>query len=173
MPEKPIHIIVECDHNGGIGKNNTIPWKNTKDIIFFKKTTIQTQDKNKKNAVIMGKNTWFSLPKKPLPFRENVVITSNSQNIPSNIITFSSVEDAIYEMNQNENIENIFIIGGAKLYDYCLKLIPIDTIYYTKINETYDCDTFFTFDETRWNKKIVSIDTFQIIYNFTKPDIDK
>lgn len=110
MPEKPIHIIVACDHNGGIGK---IPWKNSKDIIFFKKTTIQTQDKNKKNAVIMGKNTWFSLPKKPLPFRENVVITSNTQNIPSNIITFSSVEDAIYEMNQNENIENIFIIGGA------------------------------------------------------------
>lgn len=170
MPKK-IHLIVACDLNGGIGKNNTIPWYNLNDMKFFKKTTIATQDKNKKNAVIMGKNTWFSLPKKPLPFRENFVITRYPENINPNIISFSNVNDAIYVMDHKENIESIFIIGGATLYNYCLRFIPIDSIYYTKINETYDCDTFFTFDETKWNKEIISTDTIQTTYLFTKPEI--
>ena len=66
-----IHIIWAQDNNGGIGKDNKLPWHISEDLINFKKiTSIHT--------IIMGRKTWDSLPKKPLPNRRNIVLSSNT-----------------------------------------------------------------------------------------------
>ena len=76
-----INLIVAMCKNNGIGLNNKIPWKISEDMHYFSKKTSGNYpgDGNKKNAVIMGRNTWESLPKKykPLPHRFNIVLTKN------------------------------------------------------------------------------------------------
>ena len=85
-------IIVATDKFGGIGLSNnnkfSIPWKNKSDIQFFKDTT-----SNK--AVIMGKNTYLSLPVKKLPNRENIVLTKSKLDTPSDVIKCSSLDQAL------------------------------------------------------------------------------
>ena len=80
-----LKLIVAMCKNNGIGMNNKIPWKISEDMVYFSKKTIgkyTSSDDDKKNAVIMGRNTWESLPKKykPLPNRLNVVLT-RSRNV--------------------------------------------------------------------------------------------
>ena len=66
----------------GIGFNGTIPWRVAEDLKFFKETTSSTNDRNKKNAVIMGRKTWESIPPKyrPLKDRFNIVLTRNTNS---------------------------------------------------------------------------------------------
>jgi len=72
-----LSLIVASTNLGGIGYNNMIPWYIQDDLINFKYITSNTIDKNKKNVVIMGKNTWDSLSRKPLPNRINLILTTN------------------------------------------------------------------------------------------------
>ena len=88
-----VKLIVAMCKNNGIGLDNKIPWRISEDICYFSKKTsgdygvmIQNEKQNettKKNAVIMGRNTWESLPKKykPLPNRFNIVLTRNVQRL--------------------------------------------------------------------------------------------
>ena len=80
-----INIIVAYEKNGGIGLNNSIPWKITSDLKKFKNLTIG----NKNNALIMGKNTWLSI-KKNLPFRDNLILSSslNIHNVNNDFARF-------------------------------------------------------------------------------------
>ena len=75
-----IHLIWAQDNNGGIGLNGQLPWHISEDLKNFKKITSNS-------TIIMGRKTWDSLPKKPLPNRENIVMSSS--NIP-NAISFNS-----------------------------------------------------------------------------------
>ena len=76
------NLIVATDLNGGIGKNNQIPWHYKEDMQYFKSVTTDTSSINKINAVIMGRNTWDSLPEKykPLPNRINVILSRQFKN---------------------------------------------------------------------------------------------
>ena len=67
-------IIVACDIYGGIGCDNKIPWELQEELQYFKKITTETLDHTKQNAVIMGRNTWLSLHKKPLQKRKNIIL---------------------------------------------------------------------------------------------------
>ena len=69
-----LKLIVGVDNQNGIGLNNTLPWYNKEDLKYFSKVT--KGDGN--NAIIMGSNTWKSLPKRPLPKRLNVILSKNS-----------------------------------------------------------------------------------------------
>lgn len=133
-----MYLIVAVDNENGIGKNNTIPWFISKDLKHFRSITTNVKNKSKINAVVMGRNTWISLPKK-LHNRFNIVLSKTEKEI-ENVDEIHSDLDTIFQLNNN--IEKTFIIGGAKLYNTCLQENIIDRIYLTRIYKTFDCDTF-------------------------------
>src|SRR5579872_2343493 len=107
-------LIVCYDANYGIGKNNTIPWTIPSDLQRFKKLTLN-------NIVIMGKNTWNSLPKKPLLNRINIII-SNTITETKEINIINEMKDTYIVKSFEEALskcpsdKQIFIIGGSKIY---------------------------------------------------------
>ena len=122
-------LILACDLNGGIGYQNKLPWTNIRgDLPRFKRLT-DVQN------VIMGRNTWDSLPKKPLPGRLNFVVSSSELEAEHhNVIRVPDME-----FNQPDDVE-FWIIGGAKLVETSWK--NIDEIHLTKVYDHYACDTF-------------------------------
>jgi dihydrofolate reductase len=104
----------------GIGFQNSIPWRITEDMTFFRKTTTQTQDPTKINAIIMGKNTWQSLPKKYLPKRINICLTNQPHEENTKIQFTHSLEDAL-QLVRTPQIESVFVIGGAKVYQEAIQ----------------------------------------------------
>jgi dihydrofolate reductase len=151
------NIIVACDNNRGIGKNNTIPWYFSEDLKYFSKVT----KGNNNNAIIMGKNTWLSLTK-PLLGRDNLILSTTleiEKNSPKNnyVKTFRTLEELdLFCVNQNYT--NVWVIGGGQIYnDFLNNNNKIDKIYATLINNNYDCDVFFPkLDESKW--KIIKQD---------------
>lgn len=134
-----IYAIFACDENWGIGKNGTLPWPQHKnDLKWFKDTTMG-------GVVVMGKTTWDSLPEKskPLPGRNNIVVTSSikDKDGPYHFLTFEQAKTHILSMSI---LQNVWIIGGAKLLESTLDLI--DEIWLSRINGKFPCDTFLPKD---------------------------
>ena len=100
-------ILVATSPEGIIGKDNTIPWHYSEDLKRFKRLTV---GKN----IIMGRKTWESLPKKPLPDRRNIVITRNPID---NVECFKSIKDAVSTCEGD-----IWFIGGAGIYEEAMGL---------------------------------------------------
>ena len=132
-----INIITAMSKNKGIGINNTLPWSLKKDLKRFKLLTSNTHDT--KSAVIMGKNTWNSLPIKPLPNRSNFVI-SKTLNESTNVNILRNPSDLKFICN---DFDNVWICGGEKIYNYYINKPYIKNIYITQINKFYHSDTFF------------------------------
>jgi dihydrofolate reductase len=131
-------IIVASCKNLGIGFKNNLPWKLKNELKYFKKLTIG----NGNNAIIMGSNTWFSLPKSPLPNRFNCVLSTKLNINTHNTKTFSSKEKIIEFTNQ-QKFDDVWIIGGEKVYNSFVNDPIVDKIYMTNILEDFECDTFF------------------------------
>jgi dihydrofolate reductase len=130
--KKKLSIIVAIDSNNGIGNNNKLLTYISADLRHFKEITTN-------HTIVMGSNTWLSLPNKPLPNRTNIVITSKNDNeMFKGAIVVHSIDEAISKCPSNEES---FIIGGAKIYEQFLPLA--DKLYLTKINKEFDADTFF------------------------------
>lgn len=156
-----INLIAAMSENRCIGKNGTIPFYNAEDMKRFKEITTG-------NVVVMGSNTFKSLPKGKLPNRINVVITRDEGFISTlkndkEILVADSVENAIklynswfYHQKGLKECKKLFIIGGGMIYDYCIQNGLADRIYLTTIKEVVENgDTFFpTLDENKW--KLVS-----------------
>lgn len=158
-------LIVAYTKNRGIGYQNQLPWDIRSDLKRFAKITKNVPDdsKGKQNAVIMGRHTWESLPKRPLPGRINLVLsqtltntmnnmnntTNTNHNNMDNTIVCSSFQKALEWISQNQNkIYKVFVIGGAKVYQEALSptFIPYcTTLHITEIQEhpMIKCDTFF------------------------------
>ncbi|MDR0420263.1 MAG: dihydrofolate reductase [Prevotellaceae bacterium] len=128
---KTFSIIVAIAENNAIGKNNQLLWYISDDLKYFKKITSE-------HTVIMGKNTWLSLPVKPLPKRKNIVVSQTLNINEENVFVVRTIKDAIDVCN--ENSEN-FIIGGATIYEQFLPIV--DKLYITKIHQPFDADVFF------------------------------
>ncbi len=134
-----ISIIVAIGENNEIGKNNNLLWHISEDLKRFK---ILTSNK----TVVMGRNTWNSLPYKPLPNRKNIVLSKNKNLIIEGVEILNSIE-TIFEKKYTEN--EIFIIGGEKVYRQFLEYA--DKIYITKVFQSFDADTWFPkIDENIW-----------------------
>ena len=138
-----ISIIVAKDLKRGIGFKNTLPWSITEDLKKFKEITTGS-------TLIMGRKTFESIGR-PLPKRNNIVITSNPEKMPNGIIAVSSVDNALEEA---ENFDcPIFIIGGYRVYKAFIERGLVDTMYVTEIDDEYECDTFFPdFDIEDWKQ---------------------
>jgi dihydrofolate reductase len=170
---KDINIIVATSTDYGIGYNNKMCWNIPDELKSFKKITSEVCDFTKKNCVIMGKNTWYSLPKRPLVNRINIIISSNDyDNIKKELdadyttgekpIIFKNLEDVFKYVNDTDIIESAFIIGGAVLYNDCLENY-VDKIKYIYVSIIYDkkyeCNKFIAaniiFNNFRFEKKYV------------------
>lgn len=101
---KLIKMIAGVSANGVIGVNNTIPWKHKADMKRFKELTTN-------HTVVMGRNTFESFGERPLPNRQNIVITRNSQCYHPDVWCAGSIKDAI-EMSDGL----IWLIGGERIY---------------------------------------------------------
>jgi dihydrofolate reductase len=128
---KNISIIVAIAENNGIGKNNDLLWHISADLKRFRQITLN-------HTVIMGKNTYLSLPVRPLKNRRSIVITDNPSDRFDGCTTVFSVEDAIKNCAENEES---FVIGGASVYRQFLP--HTGTLYLTRIHRSFDADTFF------------------------------
>ena len=140
-----MNIIVAACKNRGIGFKNKLHWIINKEMKYFKELTIG----EKNNAVIMGRNTWLSIPLKnrPLPKRENIVLTSKVENMlfksKDGGVNFAPSLKSVEIVYGPHKFDNIWIIGGESLYTETLEGNLIDSIFYTEIQNEYECDTFF------------------------------
>lgn len=126
-----IILIAATDDKGGIGKNDTIPWRNKEDMKFFRDTTLW-------HPVVMGSVTYRSIVEvlgNPLPNRENIILSK-----------FGSV--SVQSIVQRANNEKIYIIGGESIYRAFLPYA--DEIILTRIPGDYACDRFFPDIPPNW-----------------------
>lgn len=145
-------LIVAMDLDRGIGKNNDLMWHLPADMRFFKETTTG-------HIVVLGRKNYESIPERfrPLPNRENAVLTRNTSFEAPGCVVFHSLQ-ACLNHYENETERTIFIIGGGEIYKQALGLDVIDEMYITHVHQRYEADTFFPeFDESGWRKEVVLI----------------
>ncbi|PIT17949.1 dihydrofolate reductase [Snodgrassella alvi] len=136
-----ITLVAALSDNNCIGENNRIPWHVPEDFEFFKNYTMG-------KPVVMGRKTWESLPKKPLPGRPNYVISRQQEQQFSGAILCHSIEEAIQQLM---DCPEIIIMGGAQIY---AQAMPLATdLRLTRIHVNVMGDTFFpTIDATEWQQ---------------------
>jgi len=137
-----ISIIAAIADNFAIGKANNLPWHLPADLKHFRQLTTG-------HAIVMGKRTFESLPKGPLPNRKNIVLTSvMSEGVNEGYFEADSLEDAVFLC---EHEEKVFIIGGATVYKQCID--KVDYLYITWIHKSFSADAFFpAIDFSKWEE---------------------
>lgn len=119
-----LSIIVAVAANNAIGKDNDLLWHLPGDLKRFKETTTG-------HAIIMGKNTFHSLPNGALPNRRNIVVSSTLVP-PDGVERYSTLQAALEAVAGEEEV---FIIGGAQLYAAALPLA--DKIYFSRVEKGF------------------------------------
>ncbi|MDF1572060.1 MAG: dihydrofolate reductase [Bacteroidales bacterium] len=137
---KNISIIVAVAANNAIGKDNQLLWHLTDDLKRFRRLTSG-------HTVVMGRNTYLSLPKGALPNRRNIVITDRPGEQFEGCEMAYSIDQAL-DLAGNE--EECFIMGGGMVYQ---QLFPVaGKLYLTTVDHSFDADTFFPeIDFAGWN----------------------
>ena len=129
--KRTYQVVVAATKEMGIGKDGKLPWKLPTDLKFFKDVTLQTSHSEKKNAVIMGRKTWESIPLKyrPLPGRLNVILTRSPKFSVGNVddvVTYGSMDLALESLATapyDVLIEKVFVIGGGQILRWVFILI--------------------------------------------------
>ena len=130
-----VTLVVAAAENGVIGKDGAIPWRISEDLKRFKALTMG-------HRVVMGRKTWDSLPRKPLPGRDNVVVTRD---------TGWSAEGAIITHDLKVALTgDAMVIGGAEIYRFALAVA--DRIELTEVHADFDGDAVFAFDRSGWRE---------------------
>lgn len=127
-------IIVAVDDKWGIAKDGRIPWHDKKDMAFFRSKTTGSG----KNAVVMGRKTMESLPKFPLPNRENLVLSSKEGSYRR----VSSL-DELGIVTKASGFDEAWVIGGATVYSETLKSGIVDEVFISRVSGDHGCDQFF------------------------------
>lgn len=132
-------IIAALDENNAIGRSGDIPWDAPEDLKFFQRETVG-------GAIIMGRKTWESLPKKPLPKRLNCVVSSNP-DLADNV--FPSFASALSHA-KHKGYPRTYAIGGSQIYLDAIQ--QADRMLLTRVNlSVSDADTWFPkFDDSEW-----------------------
>ncbi|XP_053694413.1 dihydrofolate reductase [Sabethes cyaneus] len=147
---KKINLIAAVCENGGIGIKGDLPWKLKKELKYFSRVTKKVSNPSKRNAIIMGRKTYFGVPenKRPLPERLNIVLTGDpsANSYPSEVVVCCSMQEALNKLDTaplSEEIENIWVVGGSAVYKEAMNSARCHRIYLTEIKKTFECDTFF------------------------------
>lgn len=145
-----VKLIVAIDEDRGIGRNNDLMWNLPDDMSFFKQTTAG-------HVVVMGRKNYDSIPERfrPLPNRENVVLTRNQSFTALGCRVFHSLKECL-EVYQNESMRTVFIIGGGEIYRQALELKCVDEMFITHVHKSYGADTFFpSFEASEWIENVL------------------
>jgi dihydrofolate reductase len=126
-----VSIIVAVSEDWGIGNDNELLWRIPEDLKRFKRLTTG-------NAIIMGKKTWESLPRRPLPDRKNIVLTDIPGESIEGSVTAYSIEDALGKCDKDKEI---FIIGGGSIYRQFMAIA--DKLYITHVHKKAMADVYF------------------------------
>lgn len=142
-----VSIIVARAQNGVIGIDGDLPWRLSDDLKFFKATT-------KRKPIIMGRKTWDSLPFKPLPARDNIVLTRDQTFLAPGARVYSNFNAALEagrSLARTKALDEVFIIGGASLYQAGLAFA--DRLYITEVDVSLKGDAIFpAFDESAFEE---------------------
>lgn len=167
-------IIACINSKNALGKDNELMYKISNDLKNFKRLTNHS-------IVIMGRKTWDSLPKKPLPNRVNVVVTSQGEKFNKTQEEFQNLVEKSEECVKVKDLESalnfaeviagrdtsseVFIIGGGTLYNEAIEKNYVAKLYLTEVEDNTEGDTYFpdVSDEKKW------ITRFQTEY-FTDPN---
>lgn len=140
-------LIVARSRNGVIGKDNDLPWRLSDDLKHFKATTHGC-------PVIMGRKTWESLPRRPLPGRDNIVLSRDGQYAAPKARVFTSISAAIETgraLAQVARQSGVFVTGGSAVYAAALPFA--DRLYITEVDTEIDGDARFPeFDEAQFDE---------------------
>ena len=138
MARPLLSIICAMDKNRLIGNNNQLPWHLPADLALFKKNTLG-------KPIIMGRKTFDSLGR-PLPGRQNIVVTSKPDWSAEGCVTANTIDQALALA---KDADEVMLIGGASLYKQTIEIA--DILYLTIINDVFSGDTWFPeFDSQQW-----------------------
>jgi len=149
-------VVAATKDEMGIGLDGQLPWRLPKDMAYFKSLTAQTDEPGLRNAVVMGRKTWESIPAKfrPLPGRLNVVLSKSGamreatnenaapengktvEVLPEGVLLRESLDDALETLASEEhqvNVERVFVIGGAQVYAEALASPRCSAVHLTEV----------------------------------------
>lgn len=133
-----IVLVVAVAQNGVIGREGAIPWHISDDLKRFKALTLG-------HAVVMGRKTWDSLPRKPLPGRVNIVVTRQKDWQAQGATVVHSLDDALAGASGP-----VMVIGGAEIYR---RALPLATrVELTEVHKDFEGDARFTWDRSVWKE---------------------
>lgn len=142
-----VSFVVAIADNGVIGRDNGLPWRLSGDMAWFRKVTMG-------KPILMGRKTWDSLPRKPLPGRPNLVITRDAGFQAEGAEVFTSREIALVRaqlLAEVVGVDEVMVIGGAQIYDALFDLAT--RLYITEVHESPEGDVSFpSFDATAWRE---------------------
>jgi dihydrofolate reductase len=144
MATPRFEVVVAMDRERGIGRTGELPWRLPGDVAHFVALTLAAP-RGGKNAVIMGRRTWDSIPQRfrPLKSRYNLVLSRQSDlALPPGAERVADFAAAL-ERARAISAERIFVIGGAEVYAQALAHPACGDIHLTAIEGRFDCDTFF------------------------------
>lgn len=134
-----INLILARASNGTIGKDNRIPWHIPGELAYFKRVTLG-------HPIVMGRKTWDSLPRKPLPGRPNLVVTRNAAWQAAGAQVATTINAALLLAGP---VTDIFVIGGAEIYRATRDLA--DRLFITEIHAEIEGDSHFADPEpSQW-----------------------
>ena len=132
-------IVAATCHGRGLGKDGGIPWSVPEDLRMF---SIMTKGRGN-NAIVMGRATWESLPKRPLPGRHNIVLSRQVGYDAGEGCTVCASLEAVHEHCLQGKYETVWVAGGAHVYSAFLEAGLVDRCAITFIDADHECDTFF------------------------------
>ncbi|KAA5804622.1 dihydrofolate reductase [Alkalicaulis satelles] len=142
----PIALVVAVARNGVIGRDGDLPWRIPSDLKHFKAVTLG-------KPVVMGRRTWDSLPRKPLPGRVNIVVSRSLPDVEGARVA-RDLDAALAladEVARREGAEEICVIGGAQIYAACLAKAA--RLYLTEVDLEPQGDALFpTLDPAHWRE---------------------
>ena len=124
-----LSMIFACDEEGAIGKDGDLPWRQSSDLQFFKRTTLN-------KTVVMGRKTWDSIGR-PLPGRKTAVVSRSHPDLPFDI----DLLDGLGAIESRNYQDQIWICGGAEIYRQALP--NCQELYLTIVKRQVEGDAFF------------------------------
>jgi dihydrofolate reductase len=140
-----ISLIVAMDEAWVIGQKGGLPWRIPEDLKWFKANTLG-------KPCIMGRKTWESLPRRPLPGRTNIVVTRDLAFVADGAVVVHSLERAVAEASAG-GAKEIMVIGGAEIYRAAMPLVQ--RMYLTRVDGRHDGDAHFpAYDPAGWRVEV-------------------
>lgn len=146
MPSPKLTLVVAVAKNGVIGRDGELPWRISSDMKRFKAATMG-------KPVLMGRKTWDSLPRKPLPGRQNLILTRDPNFMAQEAWVYTDLVGMLAAgraMAEAAGAEEVCIIGGAQLFNAVLP--QADRIILTEVNLSPQGDARLDLDLSTWRE---------------------